>query len=162
MKKLIILIIFLGSIKSYSQGTESHPNYQALDSLHYKVWWVDYKGKKHVIKDSVIIQGNEKFLYKTGVQVGFIPTPVQSNEQGRSIILIHAGSYENVPEVIKRSDGRWIVVGDSMSAIKMLWREIERRDSVNNAEKVVLFKAIADLQKAHKEYVKGVQSILKP
>lgn len=38
----------------------------------------------------------------------------------------------HAPMVSKMSDGTWEVSGDSMTAIIMLWREIERRDSVSN------------------------------
>lgn len=76
----IIILLSFCFIKSNGQGTEEHPNYQALDDTHYKVWWTDYKGKKHVVKDYIVKNGNESFLYKTGVQIGFsLPDQVLIN-----------------------------------------------------------------------------------
>ncbi len=70
MKTLIVMFL-LFSFESNGQGTELHPNFKSIDDLHYKVWWTDYKGKKHSIKDSVVRSGNGKYLLKTGIQVGF-------------------------------------------------------------------------------------------
>lgn len=47
--------------------------------------------------------------------------------------------YINVPMVSKHSDGTIEVRGDSMTAIKLLLKEIERRDSTSEADYYKLF-----------------------
>lgn len=72
--------------------------------------------------------------------------------------------YTYAPQVIKISDGTWEVRGDSMTAIKMLWKEIERRDSIHEADKRELFRIISAQKnqiKACQEYRKGIDKIIK-
>jgi len=97
--------MFLATIQSNGQGTKAFPNYTQIDSLHYKVWWTDYKGKKHLIKDSVIIRGEEAFLYKTGVQVRFvnytsvIPRSLDINSLLKTTSIPPDYGYESFPYI---------------------------------------------------------------
>ena len=59
---------------------------------------------------------------------------------GQKIISLHTGelkwgtSYTAVPMVTEMSDGSIEVSGDSITAIKLLLKEIKRRDSVHQKE----------------------------
>lgn len=70
-------------------------------------------------------------------------------------------SFGNVPMVIKVSDGTWIVRGDSLTAIKMLWEEIQRHDSVHNIQMNKMFGFISDLKKDRHRMIDGVKNIQK-
>lgn len=86
---------------------------------------------------------------------------IKSYSQNITSNLVFGSSYTNVPMVIKRSDGGWEVRGDSLSAIKLLWKEIERRDSSNSVQVKYMMNIIDDLIKERRRMLDGLNKIQK-
>lgn len=77
-----------------------------------------------------------------------------------SVSSVYGISYKGIP-ITKWSDGRFDIECDSLTAIKLLWKEIERRDSVHNYQMNKMFGFISDLQKDRRRMIEGLNKIQK-
>lgn len=77
-----------------------------------------------------------------------------------SVSSMYGDSYVGIP-ITKWSNGRFDVRCDSITAIKLLWREMERRDSIHSAAMGKMFGFISDLQKDKRRMIEGLNKIKK-